>query len=219
MRQLSIYSGLLPIICFLIFYKRNKGNRIWVIFIYTILSFLSDKTLVYFPSKEYPILKFTIYCIFTIVEYALFTIYIYIIVKGRYLRYLMIFLSIIFCCVAAYNYYINVGKIGFDSISASIESILIIAYCIFFLFEQLNAPTTPVIYESYQFWLIIGFLLYLSGELFFFIYASSFTEKDIGLYWNINYGVNILKNLLFTLAFYMNKDISNQSFMRKPYNI
>jgi hypothetical protein len=157
--------------------------------------------------------------LFTVIEYTLFATYIFLILKKPFFRNAIIILSVFFYLIASYNYLSTVGKQGFDSLSASIESILIIIYCIFFLFEQMNAPTIPLIYESHRFWIIIGFMLYLAGGLFLFIYAANFSQKEINSYWAINYGVNIFKNVLFAIAFAIKKETPNQPHLRKPYNI
>lgn len=221
MKIFSLYSGLLPIICFLLFYKKNKGSKLWVIFIYAVISFLSDRVLLFLlKTKEYQIIKYSIYCLFTVLEYSLFTYYIYVLIRKQFFKYTIIFLSIILYLIAIYNYYANVGKIGwFDSFTSSLESIFIILYCIFYLFEEINSPSTTLIYESYKFWLILSFLLYLSGELFLFIYAANFGENEIRIYWNINYSVNILKNILFCVAMIMKKDTPTRPSIRKTYNI
>jgi hypothetical protein len=216
LRNISILSGLLPIALYFCFLKRNKGTGLWVIFLYAILSFITDNTLSRIKPSEYPILKFTIFCLFTVVEYTLFTIYIYIIVKRSAFKHSIIFLSLLFLGIAIYNYYANVGRQGFDSLTASIESIFIIIFCIFFFFEQITNSSTKLIYESHKFWVIIGFLLYLSGGLFLFIYAANFSQKEINEYWVINYGVNILKNLLFCVAFALKKnELANNLFTQK----
>jgi hypothetical protein len=127
--------------------------------------------------------------------------------------------SILFIIFSIGHYWLNVGKQNFDSLPASVEAILIVFFCILYLFEQINTPEVMLVYESYKFWVIIGFLIYLAGGLSLYILAANLTEEEMNNYWKINYAFNMIKNLLFAVAFAMKKENSNTHTMQKPYNI
>jgi len=55
--------------------------------------------------------------------------------------------------------------------------------------------------SSKKFWIIVAFFLYLSSTLFLFILAAKLSKHERDYYWNINFTFNILKNVLFAIAF------------------
>jgi len=82
---------------------------------------------------------------------------------------------------------------------------------VFFLFQELNNPHTLFIYQNSNFWFVFGILMYLAGNFFLFLQASNVSAEDRDAYWSINFICNILKNLLFALAFYLPKNGHKQS--------
>ncbi|MDQ6756470.1 MAG: hypothetical protein M3004_06005 [Bacteroidota bacterium] len=82
--------------------------------------------------------------------------------------------------------------------------------CIYYFFDQLKQPNTLMIYSSINFWIIISFLIYLSGTFFLNIYADSMIDNRafIKEYIVINSSFNILKNILLGIAMLMKPDKS-----------
>jgi hypothetical protein len=116
----------------------------------------------------------------------------------------MIVVSIIFVISCVFTY-LNFQNSPLDTIPTSIEAIVIIAYTIYFLYEQNNRPEISFIYLSYTFWITFGFLIYLSGTFFLFIQYTNLPEETQDTVWSINLVCNILKNILFSVAFSMRK--------------
>ncbi|MDB5200276.1 MAG: hypothetical protein JWO92_2239 [Chitinophagaceae bacterium] len=87
--------------------------------------------------------------------------------------------------------------------------------CIYYFFDQLKQPNTFLIYSSINFWIIISFLIYLSGTFFLYIYTDSMI-KDKGFirqYIIINSSFIILKGILFSIAMLMKSNKpNNQTF-------
>ncbi len=200
---LSTLSAILPIVFFLAFYKRNKKGELWVIFTYTITSFATDlsyKRLVH--NLNVPPLY--IYTFFSLLEYSLFALFLYKSYKQRSFKNILLLLSLIFYAVALVNlFHNNSDSQSFDSPSASLESILIIVYCIFFLFEQVKDPNIFYIYYIKKFWVVLALLIYFASTLFLFLYAATFEKPELSTYWKINYIFDIIKNLLFVVSFTM----------------
>jgi hypothetical protein len=209
LRYLAFYSEILPIIFYLGAIKRNRGEGLWVIFLYCCLSWLTE---ISFSYIQLPIPVFYIYSSFTLVEFTLFSFFFYSSLKGKKLKYIPIFGALIFYSIAIA---ILAGKSqgDFDSLSASVEAILIISYCILLLYEQMKDPDIIFVYNTKKFWVIIAFFIYFSSTLFLFLYAREFTQKEHDKYWSINNFFEILKNILFSISFIMKK--SNN----KPYAI
>jgi hypothetical protein len=63
------------------------------------------------------------------------------------------------------------------------------------------------VYNNKKFWIIIAFLLYFSGTLFLYVYMNTLPEQQRSNYWTINNFFEILKNILFCIAFIMKKNV------------
>lgn len=224
LKILSVFSGLLPIVLFLVFLRRNKGGKLWVIFLYVILSFIVDIAFSTIPSND-ELSEFYLYSFFTIVEFSLFTAFIFLQIKSKPIRWFIVVSAVIFYGYAFYNI-INRPNKSFDSRSASVESVLVILFCILFFFEQMRNPEVSFIYSSKVFWITTAVLLYLAATLFLFISTEYFTMEEKDAYWSINFISNILKNVLLSIAFILPKhkapppsdmDLYNKAFA-PPFN-
>lgn len=216
---LSYTSHLLPVIFYFLFLKRNKKRELRVIFLYAIASFLTDTILISFNAKQYPVLNFTVLSIFTFLEFFFLTTFIYLNVSAALFKKIILFSGTAFIIFCISHYIFKLGNQKFDTLPASIESLLVLIYCILYFVDNVNQTRESFLYESYQFWIIVGILLYLAGTLFLFIFSSSFTASEMHTFWNINYFLNILKNLLFAIAFFMKKETTNNLTMQNRYNI
>jgi len=192
-----------------------------VLFIYVVASFISDQILISHKSIAYPTVTISTLSIFTIVEFTLFSLFIFWAIKGKFFKNIIIISSSLFVLFAIIYFFLNMNSHKkFDSLPASIESIIIIIFCILFLFDQINTPEINILYESPKFWVISGFLIYMAGGLFLFIYADSFTKEQKNYYWNINAIINILKNIFIAIAFFMRKNsLASSSLRQQSYNI
>ncbi len=102
---------------------------------------------------------------------------------------------------------------SFSSLTAGVEAVLIISMCIFYFFDQLKRPDSILIYTSFNFWIIISFLIYLSGTFFLNIYADSMITSAtfIKQYILINSSFAILKALLLGVAMLMKPEQTNNT--------
>jgi hypothetical protein len=198
---LAFCSEILPIVFYLSFYKRNRGEGLWVIFVYCTASLLSEPAFTYLGvNSSY------IYSGFTIVEFTLFSLFFYLSFQEKKFKYSTVFGALIFYAISIPTL---TGKkdSSFDSLNASLEAVLIILYCILFLYEKIRDPKVIFVYYTKQFWIIVAFFIYFSSTLFLFLYAGSFTVQQHKNYWVINNFFEILKNILFSIAFIMKKNI------------
>ena len=210
LRILSINSGFLPIIFFLLFYKRNKEKKLWVIFLYALISLATDYSYNLINRKD----EFYIFSFFTITEFTLYSLFLYYNFNTNLFKKLLVYSYILFFPVTVYNFFQKKFE-HFDSLTASIECILIIFFSVLYLYEQIREPESVFIYTSKKFWIISGFFLYLSSTLFLFLYADKLPDIEQRYYWSINYVFNVVKNIFFSIAFLLRKDpFSNQPFMR-----
>lgn len=137
---------------------------------------------------------------FTAIEYAVFSFVLYSIIENRIFKIIIVVCSLLFYLFTLY-YLLTNQAYSFDSITASIEAILIVSYSIFYLFDQMNKPQVIFIYQEPNFWFVVAFIIYFSGTLFLFIQASNLDANIRDNFWKINLFLNVAKNILFAIAF------------------
>src|SRR2546423_12536086 len=170
---LSAASDLLIILLFLAFWRKNREDKgLWVIFIYCLLSLLLNSAVeVLFHN-----FKHLFYTVFTLLEYLLFSAVLWIYIKNQSFKTLIIVFSVLFSTFVLF--YIGIrGYHRIDSISIGIETILIIIYSFYYLYEEMKNTENLFIYSKHQFWIITGFLIYLAGSFFIYIFANQ-VDKD-----------------------------------------
>jgi hypothetical protein len=147
-----------------------------------------------------------IFAYFNIVQFTLFSLFFYFSLKSKTFKYITVVGAVVFYVVAIRNF----TNTRFDSFSVSLASIFFIPYCILSLYEQIRDPNIMFVYNTKKFWIIIAFLLYFSATLFLDINYSTLSTEQRSNYWFINNFFEILKNILFCVAFIMKERPKNQ---------
>jgi hypothetical protein len=210
-----LISELLPVVFYVCLLKRNKHTGLQVIFIYCLAQF-GMEILAPYLKHNYAINVFYLYASFTIVEYSLLTIFLYRSIRDRRHKYVLIIGSLAFIALA-FNNFLHGGKSDFDSISASVEAILIIIYSLLFLYGQIKDPSILFVYYTKKFWVVVAFFIYFSSTLFLFLYAAGFTQQEQKNYWFINNIFDIIKNILFCIAFALKKTEEHKNPIEEHY--
>ena len=183
---------------------------------YCLYAFINDYLIVKFTSDD---IKdnavFVLLSLFTIIEYSLFAFIIYLNLAKKLAKKIILFLSPLFILFAIFQF-LNSQNKSIDAISITIEYILIIVFCIFYFFEEINQPNATFIYASYNFWIITGIFIYSTGTFFLFMQSDNLTTAEWEQWSIINYIFTILKNLFFGIALVMKKDSSKHSKSNKP---
>ena len=211
--SISLFSGILPIIAFIVFNKRNTIGGYWVIFFYSILSVFTDISYRSHWIQEH---KFYFLAGFTIAEYSLFAYFLFVSLVEKKFKTLLIICSVLFYTIALFTI-VAKNRESFDSLSASLEASLLILFSILYLYEQITDPAVLFVYHSKKFWIVIAFLLYFSSTLFLFIYAVTLTSQQHTNYWGINNIFDIIKNLLFVVSFAMKKNKQTEQSLEEFY--
>jgi hypothetical protein len=208
---LDIYSGLLPILLFFIFWAKSKSSKgLWVIITYCILFFpinlllLEDNTATILFEAS------------TIIEFSLFIFFIYLNIENRKAKRAVIVAGILY--ITFYFVYSFLAKAvqGFDSVPIGVETIIILGFSFYYLYERMNDTTTLFIYNTFQFWVILGIVMYLAGSFFIYIFASYLRNNDINKYWFVTNISSILKNIFFCIAIFIHAKPSKESIQ---YNL
>ena len=144
--------------------------------------------------------------VFTIVEYSFFCYFIYLIFPISFIKKSVLFFWAGFILLAFFDF-INMKEkaVGFDSFAIGIESIIVLLLCVSYIFVQIKGSNNLFIYSTFNFWVVITFLIYFAGTFFLYLLTSSMSESVAfqRQYFIINISFNILKNILLCVAMTM----------------
>jgi hypothetical protein len=205
-----------------VFLRHTKRKELWVIFIYSIYSFLNDVILFNLANKVTTRLLLSTY---TLAEFFLFSLFIWLIIDSRQFKKVIAIVSTLFVIFICY-YFLTTKWNFFDSVPVACESILIFTFSLYYLFEQINKPRVLFIYNTSMFWIILGFLVYLAGSFFIYTFADNLDKNDRVKFWFIPFIFNTIKNIFFSIAFSRkeakDKSISGLSsydnYFKTPFN-
>jgi hypothetical protein len=180
----------------LLFLRPIAINKVlWLITFYCLFNSLSNFAPTFISTKDI----YLSLVVFTSVEYLVFAIIFLIIIKNLVIKKTIIGLSILFLIIVFLNYYYN-PKNKIDSLPIGIETIFILIFCFYYLYEQMNDLSDSFIYNRYHFWIAIGILLYLGGSFFIYIFADKIDAHILDDYWFLTYAFYIIKNIFFSIG-------------------
>jgi len=139
----------------------------------------------------------------TVVEYSCFAVFIYLCVKKQLVR-RIVALSVagFVAFMVLYMMYQN-RHARLDSIPIGIETLLVLIFSLYLLFEIMNTVKDTFINYNYRFWVATGMMIYLAGSFFIYIYANELATGQGNLL-DIPLGFfYILKNIFFAIAIIM----------------
>lgn len=182
--------------------RRSRFNQLTPIVIYvlyTLLSILIISSLIGKLTGK----QFLGFRIFTIGEGVLLMYYLRRVLRSVKAKKLLFLLTIFFVLFALFDLITNIDADTFDSLPTVFECLIIIGFSTFYLYEQLGTPESLFLYSTPTFWIIVGLMLFFSGNFFVFIYAQSNSESPefqttFGL---INTILSFIENILFLIAF------------------
>jgi hypothetical protein len=194
---------ILPVVFYVSFLRRNKHEGLQVVFIYSLISvgfeFIAPPIKTHFHIDNY-----YLFASFTIIEYLLLATFLYLSIQDRRLKYVPVIGTVAFMATVVANF-LHTSAGNFDSLTASVENVLIIIYSIIFLYGQIKDPSILFVYYTKKFWVVIACFIYFSATLFLFLYASNFSSQEHTNFWYINTIFDIIKNIFFCIAFSMKK--------------
>lgn len=160
-----------------------------------------------------------LFLLFTIIEYSFFCYFIYLVLPENSIKKLVPFVWIGFLLFAFIDYFFFSQRQEFDSFAIGIESIIILLFCVNYLFSQIMKSNSLLIYSTFNFWVVISFFIYFSGTFFLYLMTErmmhnlSFQKQ----YFVINISFNILKNILLCVAMAMKlNDTANKQITAIP---
>lgn len=201
---LGILAPLLPLIFFFLFKINSHQRTLRVILFYIIYCIINEGLGYYLQRVQSSYFAFLLYS-FTIIEFSFFCYFIYLILPKNFVKRLTPFLWILFIIFTVIDYvFYNKGR-EFDSFSIGVEAIIVISLCAYYLFSQVKGSNDLLIYSTFNFWVVITFLLYFSGTFFLYLFTDKMlmSPEFRKLYFIINISFNIFKNMLLCVAMTM----------------
>ena len=199
---ITFLSELVPLIFCLLFFKKTKAKGLRVFFIYciflSIFSVLGSFTL-FNQSSKYN--YFIVVRLYTIVEYALFSILLSKFIYGLKVKKVLVLSIIPFFTFATLNWFLY--KDTFSEYPLLIEFIFFILAIIYFFYEKMKSSSLLPIYNSIHFWICVGLFVYFTGNFFYILLveystqASAEVKNQLKLIYSV---VTITKNLLLGLS-------------------
>lgn len=184
------------VICFLCFY-----------------TILNEFAISYFTDySEFVLILLSAY---TIIEYLIFSLVIYWSLKRKSLKRIILIAIPIFLLFSLYQYISGLSD-KIDSLSITVENLILICFTLFYFFEQLVEPQDRFVYTSFRFWIILGILIYSTGTFFFFLQSDKLTDDQWNDWSLINYFCTILKIIFFSVAILMKKENSDNISEENP---
>jgi len=211
LQNIALVSHLLPLFLFFLFFRRNNERDIRVILFYCLYSFVNDIVITHLNTTEQYTLTFILLSAFTLIEYALFSYVLYINIKKAIFRKLILIISPFFIVFSIFQFLRSAGN-GIDSISITVEYILLIIYCLFYFFDELIEPNATFIYATYKFWILVAILIYSTGTFFLFLQSSDLTPEEWNKWSIINHLCTIAKTAFFSVAVIMRKEPQENHF-------
>jgi hypothetical protein len=195
-KYLAAISDFIIVVWFIFIFERTKKDKkIQVIALYCICALVLNYINQVLPKSE----KYLFYTFYTIVEYLIFCSFFWKVIISRKMKNMLIYLSAAFIAfIIGFTFLAN--HTYFDSVSIGIETILIILYSFYFLYQEMKETKEAFIYSKYTFWIMSGMLIYLSGSFFIYIFATQLNPSFLYNYWFITNAFYIFKNVFFAIA-------------------
>jgi hypothetical protein len=178
-----------------------------VFFFYTIafIIFLSSVLLFRFYLRSIT-LAYLVMRIAIVMEFTFLSFFYYYILKNKRKKIFFVSATFFFIIYSIYNYCItNTTDFNYSPLIA--ECLFFLVVIPYYLYEKMQYSITTPIYQSPDFWISIGFLIYFSGNFFLFLFSKvMFSDPHFAEQYNIVYcSFTILKDFLLCIAIFVNK--------------
>jgi hypothetical protein len=194
---LLFLTDLLFILCFFLFFKKSKLEKpLLALFLYCLLDIIVN-SITELPVSR--LLLFISYAFFTAFEYLVFAFILWLNIKNNTFRKLIAYISIFFVIFLCFYNSITEPR-SIDSIPIGMETIFILIYSFYYLYEQMKETNNFFIYNKYQFWIVTGIMIYLSGAFFIYIFANQVDKVTLNKFWFLTNAFYVIKNIFFGIG-------------------
>ena len=144
--------------------------------------------------------------LFNIFEFTVIAFFIYNVLKAPLFRKVVLYSIVPFILYAIIDYFAN-DRFKFNNHSNIVGALLIIIFIVYFFYEKMNTVVMYPLYQSTNFWICVGLLLYFAGSFFFVLFIKSTVDKV--LMTSIYALVVIVKNILLSLSLFASEEPDN----------
>ncbi len=218
-RYIGAFSHLLPLVFFLLFKKKTKEKSLRVIFYYIMYCIVHESLGFYLHQIHKDNLVNFLFAFFTVAEFSFFCLFFYYVLPKANPKKFIFPIWLCFIIFSLIDFFFMNKMEGFDSFTSGIQTLFIIGLCIYYLVIQIKGKTDLYIYSTSNFWIIITFLISLSGTFFLYILLETMIHDQvfINTYTIINSIFNLLKNVLLSMAMMMKSDQTKPE-LKKNYD-
>ena len=196
-----------------LFYWRKIRNSFWQWFpVYLGVIFLTEMTGEYllFVKRDLSanIFLYTYFGIPAQFFFFYWLFYQYFKIKKSNRKWSLISTAIYLVALIADLTYISKHEFYFESFSYVIGCLFMLILLLIFLFGFTNEEEIVNYKKSMMFWVCIGLLIFYIGATPFFAFRSKLYKENTAffyVYWYVQFGLNYLMYLLFTVAFIWGK--------------
>lgn len=179
-------------------FRKKLDASVWLLFCYCLFNSLTNFVSEQASNK----FNYYLYALFTLIEYSVFAYFIFSNIRKKMFRRIIFYASVSFLAFNIFHTLTSKQK-GLDSVPIAIETILLFLFCFYYLYIQMSEIEETFIYNQYQFWIIIGIMVYLGGSFFIYIFANIETlRRTIHEFWFLTYVFYIIKNVLFAIGIF-----------------
>lgn len=218
---ITFLSELLPLVICICFLKKINTKYLKAFFVYTILLAFFSTAALYVLNYEHSRSAYLfILRVYIAIEYAILVYFFSILFQNIILRKIVLLSIVPFWIYCIYNFFVSKPD-TFNNYPALIQFSVFILVIIYYFYEKMRVVSSMPLYKSISFWLCVGLFIYFTGNLFFLLFATSATDKDIIKQMLLIYSaVTITKNIILGSAWFANESVSSDAdIIQLPENM
>lgn len=200
----TVYTEVLPVIFYLVFRKRMNDKGLRVVFFLLAITFMFDLYGLYRISEHKN--NFLAYNLNLLIEATCLYIFFYHIFKNILLKRIILSTGVCFILYWVFKFIRVGGTKIYLSPCVTFENISILAFAIYYYYEQVIKINTTSIFSQPAFWVVTAYLIYIAGTFFLYLYFPSLSLYEREKYYVLNYAFVVIRTILLSIAMFMKSD-------------
>jgi hypothetical protein len=204
-RYIVLLTELLPFVLYLCFLRRlNRNQKVFFLYTFIIALFIISGSISAFILKS-PKSYYLLTRIYNFIEFGILSYFFSRFIQTSFVKKVLLYSPIPFLFFCIYDL-LTSDQPEIPFLPLSIEYIILLAFIIFFLFEEMKNTNIVPVYQKAIFWISVAFILNFAGNFFLFLYSkNSSNDESFQLNYAILYGtITIVKNILLCISAFIN---------------